>query len=296
MADASGAVAISSNLFAVASDEDNILRIYQRNHGGLPFREFDMNAFLEIEGKSPEADLEAAARIGDRIFWIGSHGRNQAGKERLNRCRFFATDLEFRNDDIDLNPAGRPYKDLLPALIKDPRFASYDFLRASQLAPKERGALNIEGLAATPEGRLLIGFRNPVLHGKTLVIPLLNPDGVITGQPASFGDAIELDLGGLGIRDMALVDHSYLLVAGASHEGGHFAFYRWPGPGHPPGLLPAKGLHPYHPEALIIYPDTGLTDVQVLSDDGTRVIDGVPNKDLKDPARRSFRSFFLRVD
>jgi hypothetical protein len=33
------------------------------------------------------------------------------------------------------------------------------------------GGLNIEGLAATPDGQLLIGFRNPLSEGKALLLP-----------------------------------------------------------------------------------------------------------------------------
>src|SRR5438874_13373243 len=76
MCDASGAVAISSNLFAVASDEDNVLRVYRSDEPGGAVRQFDMDAFLGVRGKSREADLEAGARIGNRAYWIGSHGRN----------------------------------------------------------------------------------------------------------------------------------------------------------------------------------------------------------------------------
>ena len=32
-----------------------------------------------------------------------------------------------------------------------------------------------------------------------------------------------------------------------------------------------------------------------LSDDGERLIDGIPGKQIKEPARRKFRSFWLKV-
>src|SRR5437867_12957611 len=73
MADASGAVAISPNLFAVASDEDNLLRIYRRDQGGAPLQEFDLSSLLEVRGKSLEADVAGPARIGDLAVWIGWH-------------------------------------------------------------------------------------------------------------------------------------------------------------------------------------------------------------------------------
>jgi len=53
------------------------------------------------------------------------------------------------------------------------------FEEASHLAPKTPGALNIEGLCATPDHKLLIAFRNPLPQSKALLIPLENPEQVI---------------------------------------------------------------------------------------------------------------------
>src|SRR2546429_5250537 len=119
MADAAAAVAVSSNLFVAASDEDNVLRVYSSEHGGGPLKEFDFNDFLELRGKSLEADLEGAARIGDRAFWIGSHGRNRNGKERLNRHRLFATDIRLAGEEVTLTAVGKPYKNLVRDLVRN---------------------------------------------------------------------------------------------------------------------------------------------------------------------------------
>ena len=291
MCDASGAVAVGPNLFVVANDEDNILRLYRANQPGRPVKEFDFNGFLEVRGKSLEADLEGAARIGDRAFWIGSHGRNSNSKERLNRHRLFATDIGFTNGEVSLTPVGKPYKRLLEDLLGDARFAQFQLEEASRRAPKEPGALNIEGLSATPQGQLLIGFRSPIRAGKALLIPLLNPNEITQGQPARFDSAVELDLDGLGIRDIACYGGTYLVLAGAFDGGKHFRLYRWAGPGAKPERLRVDHLNDYHPEALVIYPQLGLQEVQVLSDDGTVLVDGCPCKELKDTNRRSFRSF-----
>jgi hypothetical protein len=293
MCDASGAVAISSNLFAVANDEDNILRLYRSDQPGGAVKQFDLNGFLEVRGKSVEVDLEGAARIGTRAFWIGSHGRNKDGKERPNRHRLFATDISVNDGDVTLIPVGRPYKRLLEDLLLDGRFDQFHFAEAARHAPKEPGALNIEGLSATPEGQLLIGFRNPVPAGKALLIPLLNPNEIVAGKAASFGAAIQLDLGGRGIRDIASHEGSYLIIAGGCQGGGHFQLYRWAGPGANPELLPVDHLNHYHPEALVIYPQYGLRQIQVLSDDGTSLIGGCPCKELPDPNQRMFRGFWL---
>lgn len=293
MADASAAVPVSSNLFVVACDEDNILRLYSNEKPGPAIKGFDFNAFLRVRGKSPEADLEGAARIGNRAFWIGSHGRNKNGKERFNRCRLFATDIRLEGSNVVLEAAGQPYTRLLQDLSADRRFERLHLEEASELAPKEQDALNIEGLAGDPQGGLLIGFRNPIPDGKALIIPLLNPNDVIFGRPARFGETILLDLDGLGIRDMAFAQHEYRIIAGPYDGRGKFELYSWQGPGSPPQRIVTHGLKGYHPEALIVYPGTGLSEMQVLSDDGTRLVDGVPAKELNDAARRKFRSFWL---
>src|SRR5581483_6506985 len=98
-------------------------RLYDRDHPGPALKSVDFNAFLELDSNSPETDLEAGARIGDRAFWIGSFGRNRAGKFRENRCRLFATDIQVRRNDVTLVAVGRPYKFLVEALEADPRFA-----------------------------------------------------------------------------------------------------------------------------------------------------------------------------
>jgi hypothetical protein len=295
MCDASAAVAVSSNLFVVASDEDNIVRIYESDRPGPPIKSFDFNAFLEVASKSPEADLEGGALLGNRAFWIGSHGRNKDGKLRPNRCRLFATDLTVVDGEPVLTPAGKPCKRLLADLIEDSRFAQFHLAEASTHAPKERGALNIEGLSATPEGHLLLGFRNPIPKGQALLIPLLNPNEVIEGRTARFAPAILLDLGGLGIRDMAWYDGTYVIIAGGWHEGGHFELYRWSGSGEKPVLIASKHLSDYTPEAIIFYPQKGLDAFQILSDDGTRPVDGIPCKEVSDSAHQTFRSFWISI-
>lgn len=52
MCDASAAVALGHDTFAVANDEDNVIRVYQRQPPALPVSSFDLSSFL---GPSREA-------------------------------------------------------------------------------------------------------------------------------------------------------------------------------------------------------------------------------------------------
>jgi Protein of unknown function (DUF3616) len=290
--DASGAVPVGTTMFAVADDEVNQIRLYHRDRGGPPVAVLDLTAFLEVDPKSPESDLEAGARLGSRAYWIGSHSRNHRGHLRPNRNRFFATDIHETPRGVELMPVGKPYKNLLRDLLDEPRLSRFDLATAARRMPKSAGGLNIEGLCATPDHHLLIGFRNPIPGGRALLVPLLNPDAVIEGQTARFGDPMLLDLGGLGIRDIAFWRGTYLISAGSYGGRGPFRLYEWSGGDAKPRPLPGIQFGDMHPEAIIIYPDKGLKEFQVLSDDGTRVIDDCPCKRLPEASKR-FRAVWI---
>ena len=76
--DGSAAVALDADHFAVADDDHNVLRVYRIGQpDSIP--SLNVDQFLEAPKKKKngfkEADIEGAARVGDRIYWIGSHGR-----------------------------------------------------------------------------------------------------------------------------------------------------------------------------------------------------------------------------
>jgi Protein of unknown function (DUF3616) len=180
MCDPSAAVAISDTLFIVASDEDNVLRVYARENPGAP-QKFDLNSFLRPDEDHPEADIEGGTRIGDRIFWIGSHGRNKEGKLRPSRHRLFATTVTIVGDKVTVNPVGLPYTKLLEDLAQAPALQKYNLENASRKAPESKDGLNIEGLAATSQGTLMIGLRSPIPGDKALIVPLDNPQQILEG-------------------------------------------------------------------------------------------------------------------
>lgn len=245
--DASAGVAVGEDMFVVADDENNILRVYKTSGGGLPVYSYDMSDFLRTERDNPEADIEGATRVGDRVYWITSHGRNKDGKFRPNRYRFFATDVEVKGGKIKIQPVGRPCTTLVQGLLRAGTLGNLGLAEAAgagarlskkelkALAPKKEG-LNIEGLCASVDGRTLyIGFRNPrpvdksTGRAQALVVPLLNGAGVIDkSERPVFGEPLLWDLGGLGIRAMEFspFHRAYFIVAGAFDGNPVFALYR----------------------------------------------------------------------
>lgn len=332
--DASAAVAVTDDMFVVADDEDNILRIYEIGKAGQSVGSFDMTSFLDIEPDYPEADIEAATRVGRRIYWITSHGRNKDGKLRPNRYRFFATELFVEGRSVKLLPVGKPCENLVHELLKTNDASRLGLDKATRfgeklkkkdtekLAPKDEG-LNIEGLCASHDGgTLYIGLRNPRpkdkqdKRAKAIVVPLLNPDQIIEkGETPVFGEPMLWDLNGLGIRSMeySLFHESFFIIAGGPDEEEEFALYRWSGkPESGPELERefSLGKSKFSPEALIPFEKSGR--LLMLSDDGSLIVkvagewecmegeyrnDGTClNKYLANPDRKTFRGIWLDLE
>jgi len=291
--DGSAGIALSAGHLAVANDENNVLSIYQTDTGSVPIGRVQLSATLGVEGRpNREADIEAAATIGDTAYWITSHASAKNGAPLVDRHRFFAT-VEQRTGSIPtVRPAGRVYGALVDALLADTSLARYGIAAASRRPPEEAGGLNIEGLAATPDGRLLIGFRNPVPEGRALVVPIENPaDVIFHNQQPRLGRAMTVALGGRGIRSIeyVLAMRAYVLVAGSPNGGRDFALYRWSGAAtDAPSVLQGVPLDGLSPEAIVVeraHPDRLL----LLSDDGGRRIGGQECKERGD-SRKFFRS------
>lgn len=276
LCDASAAVLLDGDRFVVANDEDNLLRTYSLSRPGAQLAALDVGAFL---GADKEADIEGAARIGNRIWWITSHGANKDGKPRPDRHRLFATDVQERAGDVAVTPHGDGRKSL-DALLSGSIGKRYGLEKAARQAPESANGLNIEGLAAAPSGGLLVGFRNPVPGGRALIVPLANADAYLASNKGNavapvFGEAIELDLGKRGIRSIERVPgtQDYLIVAGppGPATSGTFALFGWR-MGKPPVQLNTDWPADFRPEGLMV--DGATKKIHVLSDDGD---------DCKDP-------------
>jgi Protein of unknown function (DUF3616) len=293
MCDASAAVALDQEHFVVGDDELNVLRVYKRGQSSS-VAQIDVSKFLGTKPKK-ESDIEGAARVGNTVFWISSHGTNKDGEVQDRRRRFFATEV-VAGTPPSVRPVGKPYAALVQDLASDPKLTKYDFADAAGRAPKTPGALNIEGLADATDGRLLIGFRNPLPGGKALIIPLENPEELTrndapAGTRARFGNPVELDLNGLGVRSIERVGDSYLVVAGPFDAKGDFRLLRWSGKDEKVDPIDAPSLKGLNPEALFAFGETG--EIQILSDDGEFKIGSGKCKDAAQ-AQQMFRSVILR--
>lgn len=285
--DASGAVPIDRNTFALVDDEDNILRVYDARRGGPPLRELDLSPQIP---QKPEADFESATRAGDDAYFLSSHGRSKKGAIKEERLVFFSTNIPAAGQLLRV--IGEPYNGLVQALVKDVRFAPFGLQAAAQLAPNVEGGLNIEGMTATPKGSLLIGFRNPIPQQRALLVELLNPAQVPWGDEPKFSAPITLPLEGRGVRALSWWHGEYLIVAGPL-DAGPSQLYRWGGPGKEPRPL-ALDLGGLNPEAFFTPEERD--EFLIISDDGTELVGSEPCKKLKDANLKGFRARWVRFD
>lgn len=318
--DASGLVFTLDGSLLVADDMSDVLLTYSAN-GGEPISRIDLYG---LTGTPPHARnnysaFEGAARLGDMIYFITSHAREEKGKNRPNRRRLLAVKSTPVGDSEKLDPVGIAYTALNIDLGKAPQLRSLGLANSimqlhrqlPHLAPGKNG-INIEGLAAGKNGELLIGLRNPRPQGMTSLIPLENPHSVVLGygEPI-FGQSYRLDLGGLGISDIALHAEQgvYYILATPHDRDADAKLYRWSGVRDDPAVF-VLDIDPrdFAAQALAVAPDG--KRLMVLSDDGDRLV-AVEKKeeckgrlrgegqclchDLADSARKQFRGRWIEL-
>jgi hypothetical protein len=298
--EASAAAEVAPGILAVGDDDENDLYLYDLGDGRNLGRS-ELSEFLGVDPKDG-IDIEGAARVGAATYWITSHSLNKNAKFKAERLNFFATQTTQTGGETQVVTFGRPYRALRDDILRavtDQRWALADAANRSpergltlaetqsaagqepdapspEVAQLHReGGFNIEGLAEGPRGTLLLGFRGPVRNGLALIVPLKNPEALISApaegsEPsrAEFEPAIGVDLGGLGIRSMERMagTDDYLISAGPVGDGPGFRLFRWSyGAGSASALdadtghLIAEGL---------IFPSSRAGKALLLSDEG----------------------------
>jgi hypothetical protein len=238
-----------------------------------------------------ESDIEAAAVLGGRAYWLSSQARTKRGRRDPDRMLLITTDIPSLEAKLEVQ--GHVYRELLTDLLASAALAPYHLADAAELAAKEPGALNLEGLTATPDGTLLLGFRSPVPNGLALLVTLVNPNDLETQGPLRFVSPVELDLGGLGVRALSHWHGAYWIAAGPSGKAGAARLYRWRGPGHAAELISEGLLRNLNPEAF--FSEESNTELLLLSDDGSQRVNGRRCKKLAHKRRKNFRGLWLRV-
>jgi hypothetical protein len=310
--DGSGGVALDADHFLDVNDEDQQVRVYKRGATATAVHTVDVSVGIGLK-VGDEADFEDVARIGNRLYVVSSHGRDKNGDLEPARHRFFALDVGGTLPSLSVTVAG--YGSSLVADLLDasrwttPSSVVIALLQSAAqpatasdpaLAPEVDG-LNIEGLAAWPSAsqpnRLVLGLRNPRSGADAILVTLLNADAMLGGARAQLGEAVTLDLGGLGVRSMTWspAHQALLILAGERATGSTFKIYKWSGASgaKPTAMATLTPPADHSAEALITYPNT--LDVQVLFDQGDLMIDGNTCKKAM-VAKKYFTDQIVHID
>ncbi|WP_164828628.1 DUF3616 domain-containing protein [Sinorhizobium meliloti] len=269
--ESSAGALIDAKRFAAASDESNVIRIYERGLTAIA-ASVDLKTFTGY-GKS---DIEGAAVRGDIVYWSASQSQSSSGSDRKRKV-IFATRIVESNGGAMLEPMGVVREDLKPHLV--------------DLSGSSDESINVEGLAVTPDGDLMFGFRN-LVGNKAAVVTLKNADFVLASEnnPPGFGDTAMLDLDGRGIRSLERIGERYLIVAGKPSEAADvdYALYWWDGDHGSKAIAweTQPNLTGLDPEMAMALQDG--TTLQIVSDDGDRC----PDVEEEDPPsnERAFSS------
>lgn len=319
ISDASTAIALDNDYMFVADDEDQTIRLFDRNNSGLPVNAFDFTSSLGLSGNS-EVDIEASSQVGNTIYWIGSHSNNSSGKDRPNRKRIFATQINGTGANTTLTFQGY-YQFLEGDMIawdnNNGHGLGAEFLDLAKSAADdvipESSALdgfNIEGLTFAPDDTTAyVSFRAPNVptsdRTQALIVPVTNFTSLLgmNTDSATFDTPIFLDLGGRGIRSIERnSNNEYLIVAGPADGATgtapkDFRLYTWTGnPNDAPvirssdltGLL-ADGSF----ESIVTVPDNlnSTSQIELLVDNGDTIWynNGVASKNLNQDNLQKFR-------
>jgi len=279
--DASAAIAVGERLMLVADDEDQVLRLYERDSDGAPLASINLNDALGLND-TQEVDLEAVATYQGVQYWIGSHETSQ-------RSMVFATHITGDNaDNLAIDVTGQ-FTDLASQLV------AWDAGNGHGLGENalafEQG-INVEGAAFVGDA-LYLGLRAPLDDGFAQLIPVTNMPSLVSGEStdASFGTPLRLDLDGRAVRSIESAgDNGYIILAGPVDDAGDvgFGLYLWDG-AHAVREIDGVDLNTL-PDAITAKPeslfdinvtDTGMS-ASVLFDSGTVdwLDDGQESKDL----------------
>lgn len=328
ISDASTAIPLDANWMLIGDDENQTIRVFSRTRSGPAAKRINLNSGLGLrdlygDGSPKEVDIEGSFRVGNRIYWLGSHSHSMDLLERTNRARLFATDLSGAGADVSL------------AVIAHYDFFKIDVLNWDQQNVHGRGAnyyglvnsgavnvdpkapdgsgFNFEGLCAAATGGAAaawVGFRAPLVppgnRVNALIVPVLNYATLASrgGGPGSavFGPPIELNLGGRSIRSIEGSGTNYLIVAGPPGAGtnlpppGNFRLFTWSGRTNEQPRERSADLTGLSPEGLGGVPPLPWTSnslVQLISDNGAFDFYG-DGQQAKHLPIREFKKF--RVD
>jgi hypothetical protein len=215
-------------------------------------------------------DLEGLSMDSDgNIYAITSHSRDSKGARQPSREQL----LRFRivgDDVMDLEV----YTGLIDQLQRSPILQQALSQHTDQLVNFSQ--INIEGLNFDQKNqRLLLGFRAPLVDGKSMIVKIANPVGIFErNEPPKFSDVALLELQGGGIRSLSFdpILGRFLIVNEISGHEGNLYSQLWSWSGEPdaqpePVALP-EIINLHNVESIDSITINGESRLLIMSDEG----------------------------
>jgi hypothetical protein len=255
---ASSAIDVGGGYFIAGDDEGNVLRLYHARTSGEPAKSFDFTG--ELPFGAGEMDIEASARAGNTLYWMGSLSNTHHGEPVPSHDVVFAATISGSGASTELTYLGS-YTHLREDLIEwdNANGKPLGLAQSAEIgAPSDLASgFNVEGMefAAGSTSEAYVAFRAPLQppggsRHLALLVPVTNFSSLVAnGNPgstkATFGAALQWNLGGLAIREIRRnADGEYLVIAGSAEESNAgFGLYGWDGePSDEPILLETAAI------------------------------------------------------
>ena len=229
MGNLSGIVADGRFLWTVSDEGRTVERLEETDGRYMLVDQLGLDDLFPDLPAGEEADLESVDLADGRVWVCGSHGRvrrqprddkpNAAFRRRPSRHLLgsFPSDQPRKASGTGLPYLGEG--SLRRRLRADP------FLSPFMTIPSKENGFDVEGLAVRRES-VYLGLRGPVVDGCAVVMELgLRGNGTIQDRPPI---RHLLELGGLGIRDLARWGDDVLVLSGpVTSADGPFRLHVW---------------------------------------------------------------------
>jgi hypothetical protein len=170
---------------------------------------------LELPRRARPSDIEALTRAPGTLFVVGSHSVSKKGR------------LAKRARVVELEHSHAGAKDESVRLLRDRQHADWLALaqgdvqrcgalfvegaRAAMPALCPALAINVEGAFVDAERRLWLGLRAPLVEGRATLLR-------VRDEGPGFDRSAFVDVGGHGVRDLALDEGTLFLLTGPTSD------------------------------------------------------------------------------
>ena len=208
-------IIVNEQFMALATDEGNQIELFAPSKKGA----WQSLHTLTLTRNLDEIDIEALAWQKPYLYALGSHSAkrkkikdNLSQKDNMKRLehafleparqQLFRVELDAQANMVEIQTLS--LTDVL---------ANHSILKTFVGIPSKENGIDIEGLAIDHKGRLLFGFRGPVLRGNIALVLRVQLEKKAFKVKKT--KTLFLHAQGLGIRGLSEMEQDFLVLTGA---------------------------------------------------------------------------------